>query len=219
MRRSVWPFLAAASLAGLPTLATAETRPHYGGTLVVETHETMVLPDPASLPVQFVPLVYEGLIKLDREGNPRPALAVSWEHDSSGTRWVFHLRTGVNFHDGSALTAASIVACLKDWNHASAVSDTEVAFQTESPVQDLPVQLAAASRSILQRGPDAVTVGTGPFRIAEWQPGKRALLAANENYWGSRPYVDFVEIRMGRAYRDQAIDLEMERAFIVEVAI
>jgi ABC-type transport system substrate-binding protein len=70
---------------------------------------------------------------------------------------------------------------------------------------------------IFRRGADGVTTCSGPFRIAEWQPGRHALLTANDAYWGGRPYLDDIELQMGRPPRDQAIDLELGKADLVEL--
>jgi len=219
MRRFAWRFLAAASLISLAWRAAAESRPRYGGTLVVELHDSLTLTDPGEWPLRLVPLVYDRLVRLDDRGEPQPALAISWQHDASNKRWEFRLRPHAMFHDGSPVTAAAVVACLKDWTNAAVAGESAVVFQTETPAPDLPVRLASARGAILMRGADGATIGTGPFRITEWQPGKRALLGANEGYWGGRPFVDFVEVHMGRAYRDQAIDLELGKADLVEIPI
>jgi ABC-type transport system substrate-binding protein len=55
--------------------------------------------------------------------------------------------------------------------------------------------------------------GSGPFRISEWEPGKHLALAANDDFSGGRPFVDAIEIDMGRASRDRLIDLEVGRIF------
>ncbi|MGH7909804.1 MAG: ABC transporter substrate-binding protein [Thermodesulfobacteriota bacterium] len=52
--------------------------------------------------------VYDGLIELDASLTPRPALAESWTQVSP-TVWVFRLRRGVRFHDGSPFTAEDVV--------------------------------------------------------------------------------------------------------------
>src|SRR5438874_8312933 len=49
--------------------------------------------------------VYDGLIELDPQLRPQPALAESWTQ-ASPTVWVFKLRKNVRFHDGTPLTAA-----------------------------------------------------------------------------------------------------------------
>lgn len=56
--------------------------------------------------------VYEPLVTLDRAMRPAPALAVSWETPDLMT-WVFRLRPGVRFHDGSPLTAEDAAASLR----------------------------------------------------------------------------------------------------------
>jgi len=63
----------------------------------------------------------------------------------------------------------------------------------------------------------AGAAGTGAFRIVEWEPGKHLTLEANPNYLGGRAFVDSVEIQMGRTARDRLLDLEMDKADIVEI--
>jgi Bacterial extracellular solute-binding proteins, family 5 Middle len=60
-------------------------------------------------------------------------------------------------------------------------------------------------------------LGLGPFRVAEWEPGLRAVLTANENFRQGRPFVDSVEIQMGRTARDRLLDIELDRADIAEI--
>jgi len=62
-------------------------------------------------------------------------------------------------------------------------------------------------------------MGTGPFRIMNFDPGKRVVLAANTNYWAGRPYLDSVEIEMGRSPRDQSLDFDLNKADLVELGI
>ena len=71
-----------------------------------------------------------------------------------------------------------------------------------------------------RRNPDgtfAGVAGSGSFRIAEWEPGKRAVLQANEDFREGRPFVDSIEILMGRGARDRLLDLDLDRADVVEV--
>ena len=205
-----------ASLSWLSASACGETRSRYGGRLTVEIHDAITFTDPSAWEPQLVALVYDSLVKLDERGEPHPALAISWQHDADNKRWEFRLRPGVKFHDGSALNAAAVAACLKGWNITAAGDDVFV-VQTETATTDLPSRLAGAGNAILRRGADGVTTGSGPFRIAEWQPGRRALFTANDDYWSGRPYLDEIELQMGRSPRDQAIDLELGKADLVEL--
>ena len=52
--------------------------------------------------------VYEGLTRIDRSGQVRPALAESWTRSADGLTYVFTLRSGVKFHDGSDFDAADV---------------------------------------------------------------------------------------------------------------
>ena len=56
--------------------------------------------------------LFPGLIRLDCQGELRPALATSWQSDTTAHTWTFVLRDGARFPDGSSLTAHSIEA---DW--------------------------------------------------------------------------------------------------------
>jgi ABC-type transport system substrate-binding protein len=67
------------------------------------------------------------------------------------------------------------------------------------------------------RNPDGTFSDPGPFRIAEWEPGKHATFAANEDYAGGRPFVDAIEIQMGRAAKDRLVDLEVNKIDFAEI--
>jgi len=223
MWRSAWRLLALSSLMACAFEdARAASRPLYGGSLTVEIVEGLTFTDPGEWPHPLIPLVYDGLVHLDQRGQMRPALALSWQHDPEYKRWEFRLRPGVKFHDGSPVNAAAVVASLGPHTMGSNVApsgDSVVVFQLDMGSPDLPMRLADARHAVLRRGPDGVTTGSGPFRIAEWQPGRRAKLAANDEYWGGRPFLDSIELKMGRALRDQSIDLELGKADLAELTI
>src|SRR6516162_10507003 len=61
--------------------------------------------------------VYEGLVlwdlkSADKLADIRPGLAERWEQNPNDrTKWIFHLRKGVKFHDGSEFNADAVI-----WN-------------------------------------------------------------------------------------------------------
>jgi peptide/nickel transport system substrate-binding protein len=59
-------------------------------------------------------------------------------------------------------------------------------------------------------------LGAG-FTIARWEAGRLALYEADENAVGGRPFLDSIEILLGRALRDQTSDLDLGKADIVEL--
>jgi peptide/nickel transport system substrate-binding protein len=54
-------------------------------------------------------------------------------------------------------------------------------------------------------------LNSGPFHVVEWEGGRHAILAANDDYAGGRPFVDSIEIRMGRTAKDRLADLETNK--------
>jgi len=86
-------------------------------------------------------------------------------------------------------------------------------IQSERPEPGLLFELARPRHALSLLGG-----GTGPFRIVKWEPGRRASLAANDDYWRGRPYVDAVEVGMGRPLRDQLIDLELGKADLIDIS-
>ena len=81
---------------------------------------------------------------------------------------------------------------------------------------------AAAKREIesliYEKGSTNAVAGSGPFRISEWQPGKHLALAANSDFAGGRPFVDAIEIEMGRNVHDRLADLQLGRADLIEIS-
>jgi ABC-type transport system substrate-binding protein len=230
MRHFACQFLAASSAVFLALAAGAATRPRYGGTLVVEIQAKLPTFDPseshdvaeAEAALKLHALIYDRLVSLDPHGQPQPAIALSWEHDAQAVKWRFKLRPGVKWQDGAPLTPEEVVMALE--GQAAGVSvhlagdALEVDAGGSSP--SLLTTLATdASLTIRRSGgsPGALPIGTGPFRLTSWEPGRRAVLQANDDYWDGRPYVDTIEILMGRASRDELLDLELGKADVVEL--
>jgi peptide/nickel transport system substrate-binding protein len=225
MRRIAFLFLAAISLANA---ATAATRPRYGGTLRVMLQSA---PNTLDLPANSAPADYwdaarvlsllaDNLVTIDTQNRARPALAVAWQSDATARHWQFTLRHGVKFYDGSAASAGALAQILgalhSDWNVRS--SGDSLAIDTEASAPSLLAELALPRNLILKRSAGGLPIGTGAFRVAEWQPGKLLKLVANEESWSGRPFLDAVEIEFGKSLRDQAIALELGKTDVIETA-
>jgi peptide/nickel transport system substrate-binding protein len=226
MRHSAYLLFAAASLLLAVRPAAGATRPRYGGTLRVEVGATPSSFDPAqqsafptSAEEQLATLMFDRLVEVDQQGTPRPALAASWQHDADYRRWLFHLREGVLLHNGSPLrphlVVMSLAASNPNW-HVRLQGD-DIVIESSSPIPDLLAELGCPRNSIVIHTEAGAIVGTGPFRVSAWEPGKRLVLTAGEDYWGGRPFLDSIEITFGRSQRDQALDLQLGRADVVEV--
>ncbi|MFY9561229.1 MAG: ABC transporter substrate-binding protein [Terriglobales bacterium] len=223
MRRIAFLLLAAASLLGV---ARGETRPRYGGTLRVMLQAA---PNSLELPAGATPADYwdaarilamiaDNLVKIAATGHAQPALALTWQSDLNGKRWQFTLRRGVKFHDGSAASAATIAQILGDRHSEWTVrgSGDSLSIESDSPMSSLLAELALPRNAILKRSANGLPVGTGAFRVADFQPGRQLKLAANEESWAGRPFVDVIEINLGSSLRDQAIALELGKIEVIE---
>ncbi len=224
MKLSGWQWFAVSSLL-LSVLAAAETRPQYGATLKTATNIAPLSLDPANTPDTIAQrnltrLMFDTLMVVDDRGNLRPGLATSWQTAPGNQRWQFLLRRGVKFHDGSPLTAEAVAAALRaanpDWS-VSADADS-VVVQRNVPDLDLTASLARPRNAIAKRSEGRTPIGTGPFHIIDWQPGKKLVLAANEDYWGGRPFLNTIEIELGKPSRDQLLALDLGKVDLAEVA-
>src|SRR5579863_3368286 len=212
MKPSALPWIAAASVLVAAVIAKAESRPRYGGTLRVEMSAALNNLDPAEIPndpapleakARLVPAVFETLVRLDESGKPQPWLATSWTHDVARKRWVFTARTHVRLHNGMMWTPT-----------ASSLETPD-----DRPIEQILREMARPWNAIVVREPDGALTGTGPFRVARWEAGKAATLVANEAHWKGRPYLDSLEIQMGRDLRDQTQDLQLGRADITDASL
>ena len=227
MKRFAWQWLAINSLLVASLAVRAETRPQYGGTVHVGLSAALTSLDPAdsaqndSFALRSVTsLIFDNLVTIDPSDRLQPSLAESWQATSGNRRWQFRIRRGVKFHDGTPMTAQSVAASLRVANPSWSlvVEGESVIFEFEAADSGLPAELARARNAIVKRDSNGRLSGTGPFRIADWQPGKMLSLAADDNCWRGLAFLDGIQIALGRSYRDQMTALELGKADLVEVA-
>lgn len=224
MKRIGWQWLAASS-GLLLTLAQAETRPQYGGTLHVAMRAASTTLDPVDRSQEsfggrsITSLLFDTLVVMDDSGRAKPELAEAWQASRGNQRWEFRLRQGVKFEDGTPLTADDAAASLRASNPAWNVSSNGTSIVIEQEVGDpeLLAELALPRNAIAKRDTGNV-LGTGPFHVVDWQAGKKLTVAANEEYWRGRPFLDEIEIEMARSFRDQMTAFELHKADLIEVA-
>jgi peptide/nickel transport system substrate-binding protein len=212
-------FLAVCAVPALLPIAACSGNPAPDpGTLVVGLEANPTNLDPrlatGAAAVRLIPLLFSSLLRLDPAGEPVPELALSWVSPSS-TEYVFHLRSGVRFHDGRPLTAAD-VKYTYDWMRdpknrspnqgalavVSAVETPDpatVRFTLREPfasfLQSLTLGIVPAHLGDAPGFADA-PVGSGPFRWGEWKPGERLVVLAFDEAWEGRPHLDRVVFRI-----------------------
>lgn len=231
MKRLLLPLFVISSLVLLAAGAYGSSRPRYGGAVRVLLHDKVMSLDPLSdedrpsARDRMAALAFETLTEIDAQGRLQPGLASSWHADAAKRVWQFRLRLA-NFHDGAVLTAADAAASLTRSNPAwkfSAADRQTLSVETPYPVQHMPEMLALPRYAIVKRQTDstgtAVLIGTGSYRLTQWQPGERAQFSANEDYWGGRPFADSVEFQMGSSLHDQLMDRQLGAFAATELSV
>jgi peptide/nickel transport system substrate-binding protein len=251
-RASRRSFIAGASALGLSaalagavaeaTLGTASAAPGTRGairsvslqdggkTLVVAITQTTVQLDPAIAGSNgygdIIPInenLYEGLTRYKNgTAEIEPALAESWTTSDDGLSYVFKLRSGVTFHDGTPFDAKAVETnfvrqldennplhdpgmvyagvILQDVTKVEATGDLEVTLTLGRPIKLVPANLAVFAAGIvsptaLQTHKDDYSnnaAGTGPFKLDHWTKDVELVFVANDQYWGGRPKLDRV---------------------------
>ena len=231
MKRLLLPLSVLSSLLLLTAVALGSSRPRYGGTVRILLHDRVTSIDPLAeedhpaARDRLAALTFETLTTVDAEGRLHPNLASAWRSDPTKRSWQFQLRIAY-FHDGSLLTAADVAASLAKSNPVwkfSAPDRQTVAIDTPTPVQQMPEMLALPRYAIVKRQVDSsgatVLLGTGPYKLSQWQIGERAQFTVNEDYRNGRAFPDAIEFQMGVSLREQLVDRQLGPNGAAEVGI
>jgi ABC-type transport system substrate-binding protein len=203
-------------------------QPKPGGTLRVAWESDVAGLDPRLSPgaqaLYVMGNLFNSLVTIDAELNYVPDLAESWEILEGGKVYVFHLRRGVKFHDGTDFDAGAV-----RWNYQRLMDPAEkaldapnysivegvdvvdahtVKFTLKYPSATLLPVMAAHGAGFLQMSPASYKqwgkeevrlhpIGTGPFKLAQWQQNQVIVLEKNPHYFlPGLPYLDRLELRI-----------------------
>jgi peptide/nickel transport system substrate-binding protein len=197
--------------------------PKTGGVLIGARISDMVGLDPHTSPAfasrRIFELVYNTLVRFDENMAVAPELAESWEISDDGLTVTFKLRPGVTFHNGDELTSEDIKynfeRILDEETGAVSrsffvgISEIEapdpltVVMKLEGPNAALLNNMANSSASIVSKKLgeagelDKELIGTGPFKLAEWEPDNFMRFEANRDFFlEGVPLLDGIEMRV-----------------------
>jgi peptide/nickel transport system substrate-binding protein len=167
-------------------------------------------------------LVFNGLTRLNERGEVIPDLAEGWEISDHNLVYTFHLRRDVRWHDGSPFSADDVlftVEAMQDlhyqgppylaelWRSVEVVkvNSHTVKFILKEPfapfldyttIGILPVHLLAEvpAESLPNDPFNRHPIGTGLFQVEEVN-AEHALLQANPDFYGPKPYLNKIEFR------------------------
>lgn len=210
----------AAPAAAAPTAAPAG--PQVGGVSVWAAESDPISLNPLTATsfqaLQGFEHIYESLTAFDNNLNIIPALAESWETPDDRT-YIFNLRQGVKWHDGSDFTADDVKYTFDivmdpdagvGWRTNFSQVDTievvdphTIKFTTLTPFPPLLGAFAILRGSaIIKRGAadgnlDSAAIGTGPYKLVEFVPNDYIKLERNADYWGApAPYINEVTFKV-----------------------
>jgi peptide/nickel transport system substrate-binding protein len=230
MKKSIALIAAFAALASTSAVvappAVADDEPKRGGILTFavtndpNTHDCHAADGYSS--IYALAPHYSTLLRFDPPHYPRIVgdLADSWEVQDSGRTYVFRLHPGVQFHDGSALTAADVkasfdrirkppagVVSVRQAQYADIEAiDTPdrqtVIFHIARPNAAFLTMLASPwnciySAKLMKENPDyptKIVMGSGPFRFVDQVAGSKWVGRRFEHYFRpGLPYLDGFE--------------------------
>lgn len=155
---------------------------------------------------------YNSLVQSNEVMLPEPELAEEWSANASLTEYTFKIRKGVEFHDGSKLTADDVIwsmqrhmgenskstvkplmAAAKEWKKID--SHTVKVILSGADVDFVNILGTWQFKIVKKDTTDwQNAVGTGPYTLKEFKPGVRSVHERNKNYWREGPNLDVVEI-------------------------
>lgn len=199
----------------LPTAACRyEPNP---GTLVIAIEQAPRGFDPrfstgSSQSARIMQLIYDTLVVKDEHFNFVPSLAERIEESEDRTTFTFHLRAGVEFHDGTTLTAADVKYTFESLLSPSLRSPIRglldkvgtietpdpltVVFKSREPFYTFIGNLPAIGIIPDGSGTEIIDapVGSGPYRFVSYSEGQPIRLEANPSYWDGAPHVPRLEV-------------------------
>ena len=159
------------------------------------------------------PFVNEALIQADTNSEYVADLATDWEVSDDALTYTFNLREGVTFSDGTPFTAEDVVFTYEEVqkNQANnenvdltklksveADGDFKVVFtlnECYSPFLDTVAMLQIVpSDSYNSETFDTAPIGTGAYKVAQYDTNQQIILQINDSYWGGTPDIEQVNI-------------------------
>lgn len=213
--------LGGAALMGSLGLGSARAAPKKGGTmrLAMGHGSTSDSYDPATWDQAFVQVFATArngyLTEIAADGSLIGEVAESWDVSPDAKVWTFKLRKGVTFHSGKSVTAEDVIASLNHHRGEDTKSaakpivaaikemrsdgDDTVVITLDAGNSDFPFILSDYHLAILPSAGGKIDTksgdGCGAYAVQSYEPGVRANMTRNPNYWKSdRAHFDGVEM-------------------------
>lgn len=210
-----------------PVVPVDENTPVDGGTLIrrLDVDITTLNPIiPASRYDRLVAIyLFTPLVQIDRNLQPIPGLASSWDISEDGKLYRFEIDDKATFSDGTPVRASDVIFTLKkivdpaseavqiagsfellDLSRTRAVDDktVEVAFREPLAMQLIRFNdVYVVPEHIYGKGNfvkdhNQRVVGSGPYTLTRYVPGREVVVERRRDYWGQRPHIQTVVFKI-----------------------
>lgn len=162
-------------------------------------------------------IVCNSLIQKDAKSNLVPDLAERWENPDAKT-YIFYLRKGVKFHDGSELTAEDVkftfdsildpelnspkAAPYQKLDSIEIIDDYTIKFTLKEVFSPFLIEMVQPilPKAATEAQPDKTftnqLIGTGPFKLVEWKHDEKVVFEANPDYFEGAPKIEQVVFKI-----------------------
>ncbi|MGG4604802.1 ABC transporter substrate-binding protein [Paenalcaligenes sp. Me131] len=231
--------LGLSSLVSIGASFAAEDRPQQGGTLVLGSFQAPRHLNGAVQSGMATALpstqLFASLLRYDDQWNPQPYLAESWEWSDDQKSFTVHLRENAVFHDGQPITSEDVafsIMAIKESSPFKGMFEAVERVDTPDPHTAIfrlskthpalaialsPTLTPIMPKHIYGDGQDLMShprnvkdvVGSGPFKLKSFVPGKEIVLERFEDYFlEGKPYLDRVIIQINPDATTLLIGLE-----------
>lgn len=165
-------------------------------------------------------LIYEGLVTFDENMEIKPLLAQDWNKSTDGQSLQLTLRQDVNWHDGKPFTAEDVIftinlikgningnsvfkGSLQQITDVREIQNGVINITFSKPFSNslevmtfpiLPKHLFDGNDINKLKSPDFPLVGTGSYKLDNYETMRSIQLSRNDSYWGQKPYIEKIDI-------------------------
>lgn len=205
---------------GSSSVDNKKTEPTYGQSVIVGVTQDPDSLDPhkalAAGTNEILFNIFEGLVKPDKDGNFKEAVAKSYEISEDASVYTFVLRDNVKFHNGKTVTVQDVIYSIKrcagllDENDPSVKTETAlsvissiestdeqtIVIKLSKPNTELLCYLTCAIIPCDYDKQETFPIGTGPFKFVSFSPMSALVMERNEDYYGEKAYLDKVTFKI-----------------------